>query len=112
MCGNVLPMDEQETWGQAVRRRVTAIGIADRDFAARAGVDRGTVARATNDDPKISERTRSKIDRALEALEDELGMAESGGMVTSTVVYKGARFTMQGSPDDVARAIRKVLGED
>lgn len=102
---------DQETWGQETRRRILAIGIPDTEFAKRAGVERGTLKRATDDDPKTSERTRAKIERALTELEDEVGMAESGQLVTSTVVYKGARITMQGTPDDVATSIRQILGQ-
>lgn len=104
-------MDDREVWGQAVRSRLLAIGIADTDFAARAGIDRGTVKRATEGDPKTSGRTRAKIERALAELEEEIGMAETGRLVTGTVIHKGARITMQGTPEDVARVIREVIGE-
>lgn len=101
-----------DTWGQAIRRRITAVGITDKEFASRAGIDRSTVKRATDDDPKLNGVTKSKIERALDDLEDEIGMAESGRMVTSTVIYEGARFTFQGTPEDVAVAIRKMLGKE
>ena len=41
--------------------------------------------RALSDDPKVSARTWAKIENLLVALEDELGMAESGHLVVSTV---------------------------
>ena len=99
-----------ETRGQSAASRMTALGITKSEFAQRAHLDRGTLDRALHDEPRVSERTWAKIEGSLDALEHELGMAESGHMVTSTVEYRGARITMQGTPADVAAALREILG--
>lgn len=93
-----------------MRRRLDAVGISHAEFAARAGLDRGTVKRFLEGDERIRHRTISRIQHALEELEDELGMGESSAPVTSTVEFMGARITMEGSPADVARAVREILG--
>ena len=91
--------------------RITALGIPKRDFAERAGVDRGTLDRALEDGPKVTERTWAKIELALTDLEEEIGMAASGSLITSTIEYQGATITLQGSPSDVAETVRRILGQ-
>lgn len=101
-----------ESRGSAIARRLEAVGISKAEFAAeRASVDRGTLDRAIADDVKVSARTWSKIERALADLEEELSMAETGALVTSTIDYKGARVTVKGTPHDVAETVRHMLGE-
>lgn len=95
--------------GQRTTARITALGIPKRDFAERAGIDRGTLDRALADHPKVSERTWSRIELALTDLEDEIGMAVGGEMVTTTVDFQGATITVQGSPGDVAETVRQIL---
>lgn len=99
------------TQGERAKTRLLTIGISKSEFAERIELDRGTLNRALADDPKVSERTWARIESALDRIEDELGMAETGRMVTSTVEYRGAKITMQGTPAEVAEAIRRVLGD-
>lgn len=99
-----------ETRGERLQTRLDAIGITKSEFAERANIDRGTLNRAIEDDPKVTDRTYGRIEHALAALEDEIGMAENGALVTSTIEYQGARITMEGAPSQVAAAIREVLG--
>lgn len=98
-----------QTRGTALAQRMNAVGISKSEFAARAKVDRGTVDRALEDDPTMQDRTWAKLDRAAEALEDELGMAESGNLVTTTIEVNGAHVTVKGSPADVAETVKRML---
>lgn len=100
------------TKGSGSLDRINALGISKSEFAERAGLDRGTLNRALDDDPKVGARTWGKIESTLAALEDELGIAAAGGAVTSTIEFRGARITMSGTPDDVAAAIRQVLANE
>lgn len=100
-----------DTRGHRAETRLLKIGISKREFAERAGLDRGTLNRALANDEKVGDRTWSRIEGALDRLEDEIGMAESGQTVTSTIEFRGARITMAGSPADVAEAIRQVLSD-
>ena len=95
--------------GQRAAARITALGIPKRDFADRAGMDRGTLDRALADHPKVGERTWSRIELTLTNLEEEIGMAVGGVLVTTTVEYAGATITVQGSPVDVAETVRQIL---
>lgn len=97
------------TRGAAIRERMDAIGISKREFAEQAGIDRGTLDRVLGDDEKVSPRTWRKVESRLAALEDEIGMAESGRMVTSTVTVGDAVVTVRGASEDVAAAVRKIL---
>lgn len=97
--------------GEAIQARLDAAGITKVEFAQHASIDRGTLSRAIADDEKVTDRTYSRIERALAALEHELSMDADSGAVTSTIEYRGARITMAGSPEEVARAIREVLGD-
>ena len=99
------------TRGDAIQARLDAIGITKIEFAQHANIDRGTLNRAIADDPMVTDRTYGRIEQALAALEDELSMSDGGGAVTSTIEYRGARITMAGTPEEVARAIREVLGD-
>lgn len=98
-----------DTRGQRIQTRLDAIGISKSEFAERASIDRGTLDRVIADDEKVRERTWARVEKAIADLEDELGSAQSGRMVTSTVEFRGAKITMQGTPAEVAEAIRQVL---
>lgn len=102
-------MTTDEARGDDLAQRLAAVGISKSEFAERASIDRGTLDRAISDDPKVSARTWAKIERGLVALEDELGMAESGNLVTTTVEVRGAKVTVKGRPSDVAETIRQML---
>lgn len=90
---------------------MTAIGIPKREFATRARVDRGTLDRALADDEKISPTTWGKIESTLAHLEEELGMANSGNLVTTTIKIGDAQITVKGAPDEVAATVRGILSD-
>lgn len=98
--------------GSAIERRLDAMGVGRRDFAEHAGIDRTTLYRALSDDKfeNVGERTWVKIESALDALEDELGMAATGKVVTTTIEYGGARITVHGPPEEAAETVRLILG--
>ena len=93
----------------SISARIEAIGIPKKQFASRAGVDRGTLDRVLAGDGSVQGRTVAKIERALTDLEDEIGMAESGRLVTTTVEVNGATVTVKGTPEDVAETVRRFL---
>lgn len=101
-----------ETRGSALKKRLDAIGITLVEFAERAVTDRGTISRAIDDDPSVRATTWSRLEKAVADAEDELGMAVGGNLVTSTVVIGDATITFSGPPDEVAEAIRKLLGSE
>lgn len=90
-------------------QRLAAVGISKSEFAERAGVDRGTLGKALSNDDRVTVMTWTKIKRALIGLEDELGMAESGNLVTTTVEVNGAKVTVKGRPSEVAATVRQML---
>lgn len=99
----------EPTRGEALKARMDAIGISKREFAERAEIDRGTLDRVLADDPSVTTRTLGKVEQQLAALEDEMGMAESGHLVVSSVTVGDAVVTVRGSAADVAEAVRKIL---
>lgn len=99
----------------AAARRIARIGVPKQELARLAGVDRGTLGRALKADPRIEDRTWVKVERALDRLEEEIGIevrlpaAASDEIVHADVEYGGAKMTLSGKADAVAEAIRKVL---
>lgn len=98
-----------DTRGLNLAQRLTDVGISKKEFAERISVDRGTLDRAIDDDPKVTTRTWAKIERGIVALEDELGMAEAGNLVTTTVEVNGATVTVKGKAAEVAETVRRIL---
>lgn len=95
--------------GDSARSRIAGIGISKREFADRAGLDRGTLERALSDEANVSARTWARIENQLTALEDEMGMSDAAGVVTSTVTIGEATVTVRGSAADVAESVRRIL---
>ena len=99
------------TEGARLLARMNALGISKAEFSEHAKIDRSTLDRVLRDDAKVTDRTRGKVESALADLEHELGMAESGTGVVSTIEFRGAKVTMQGEPADVAEAVRLMLAD-
>lgn len=70
-CANLASVT---TRGQDIAARIERLGVPKNDFATKANVDRGTLGRALQDDPRIGARTWGKIESALTRLEQEIGM--------------------------------------
>ena len=98
------------TRGEDARARIAGIGISKREFADRAGLDRGTLERALANEANVSARTWARIENQLSTLEDELGMADGVGVVTATVTIGDVTVTVRGSASDVAEAVRRIVG--
>lgn len=101
-----------DTRGQKVQARLDALGMSKLEFAERVGIDRSTLDRVLNDDEKVRERTWARVENSLSEMEEDLSSAQGGRMITSTIEFRGAKVTMQGSSAEVAEAIRRVLDAD
>lgn len=62
--------DVEEDRGAAIRERVEALGISEREFAAESHIDRKTLRRAMESDPTVRPSTFGAIESALGRLED------------------------------------------
>lgn len=99
----------ETTRGELLQARLDAIGISHLEFSKRADSDRGTISRAVSNDPTVTERTWRKLEAAAQTLEEVLGMAEGGNLVTSTIEYRGAKITLQASPAATAETVRRMM---
>lgn len=73
----------EQSRGQAIRARLDAIGISEREFEERSGINRQTLARAIKDDPKVKPTTYLAIEAWLDRREEShRGLPEAPHIVT------------------------------
>lgn len=93
--------------GRAIKERRLALGIKSfRQFEAKAGCGRGTVAVAEKGDAAVRGGTYDAIEAALSRLEHEMFM-DGPDLITSTIeLPSGERVTFSGTdPQGVAEAV-------
>lgn len=64
----LVPVDSAET-GRRIRERRTRLGMTVKDLAARAGVDRGRLAKLEAGDPTVRTTTIGAVEKALDEVE-------------------------------------------
>lgn len=113
-----------ETRGQAISRRMTALGMGPSELADEASMSRGQVYRVTKDAEGVTDRSYSACERALDRLErehghggpdallsTEAGLIEFGVDVDAIgvhVVVKGPVANAAELEASVARLIRDI----
>lgn len=102
-----------------IRARRVRLGISVKALAMRAGIDRGTLASLEAGDERIRDSTFGTVERALEALEQEMGV-EPGGSLADVVefrvsgdfgvdvVVKGPVRDMAAMEESVARLLARI----
>jgi transcriptional regulator with XRE-family HTH domain len=97
--------------GSQIRARRVKLGISVKELALRAGVDRGTLASLEADDGRVRETTISAIERALDVLEQEMGIdapaaedERAHGLVRFEVtgVYGADALVVEGPVENIA----------
>ena len=68
-----------ETRGDRIQRRLDDMGLSDREFSVRSGVDRKTLRRAVSDDPTVRANTYRVIEDTLAELEQRNAGLPAGG---------------------------------
>lgn len=76
--------------GESIRARRVRLGIGVKPLAMRAGVDRGTLAAIEAGDERARETTYAAVERALELLEQEMGIEPAGGNSADVVEFRVA----------------------
>ena len=99
--------------GAAIRRRFDALGLSDREWHARTGIDRKTLLRAMEGNPRTRSSTYDAIEANLDKLERlaaglpaALSAAESvPHLIRITVegVYGAKALIVEGAPEDQAQ---------
>lgn len=114
-----------EARAQRTAERIRTTGVPKQELAAKAGIDRGTLGRLLKADPRITDRTWVRVERALAAFEADMGYdgpvlrpgtaVGDAETVSSVMEYDKdgirARITLSGKAEAVADAIRRVLSE-
>lgn len=103
-----------------IRSRRVRLGISVKALALRAGVDRGTLASLEAGDERIRDSTFGTVERALESLEQEMGVDPGGGSLADVVefrvsgdfgvdvVVKGPVRDMAAMEESVARLLARI----
>lgn len=68
------PVPTRADRGAWIERRMRLIGISQRAFAEHAGINRATVKKAVEGDEGVLERNLRRIEKALDDLEEEMGI--------------------------------------
>jgi hypothetical protein len=112
--------------GTRIQERLDALGIADREFHARTGIDRKTLRRAVANDPGVRHSTYMAINAALDKMEaavrgipvqrqdpgaDYVEFTVEGNFGVRAVV-KGPVKDMDELQRAVAKLIRDMKGEE
>lgn len=77
-----LTLMNDESRGQAIKRRMDYLGETPTSLARRASVDRGTVNRAIEDHPGVKPVSYQAIENVLTQLEHENGVEEGEATLT------------------------------
>lgn len=116
--------DETEGRGQEIERRLDELGISDREFYAKTGIDRKTLKRAIAEEPGTRPSTYIAIIAALDRLErmvrGEPAAQPEADYVEFTVegnfgvraVVKGPVKDMEELQRAVARLVREMRDDD
>lgn len=106
--------------GERIRQRRTRMGLSVREFAERAGVDRGQVSKIEKGEVRPHASTLGQIETALDRLEQELGMDAPdvttddmvefrvAGNFGVDVVVRGPVRDMAALEESVSRLIAKM----
>lgn len=121
-------MDTAETRGEAIKRRMDALGLGASELAAEASISRGQVYRVIGDAESVTERSYGACERALDRIEFEHGhngpdavVSTDAGMVEFSVDVDaiGVHVTVKGPVADAAeweasitRIIRNIRAGD
>lgn len=117
-----MPVTDDVSRGSAIQNRLTALGISDREFQERAGVDRKTLRKAIADLPSVRDNTYRVIESWLDREEAKhAGVPESdpgddliefrlSGNFGVDVVVKGPIRDRGQLEDAVVRLIREMRG--
>lgn len=107
-----------DTRGRAIQERVEALGIGDRDWYAKTGIDRKTLKRAMAGEPGTRASTYLAIESALDKLEAAIHGQPTHALATEDFV----EFTIEGNfgvravvkgpvkdMDELQRAVSKLV---
>lgn len=116
--------EETETRGEAIKRRMEALGMGPSDLAEEAGLSRGQVYRLFKDEPNVREQSYTAAERALDRIEFEHGHNGGPDAIVSTehgliefevtgdfgvrVVVKGPIESASELEESVARLIKDI----
>lgn len=120
--------ESEDTRGQAIKRRMDALGIGAGELAAEAGISRGQVYRVIGDNETVTAKSYGACERALDRIEYEHGhngadaiVSTEAGLVEFSVDVDaiGVHVTVKGPVADAAeweasitRIIRNIRAGD
>lgn len=100
-----------ETVGQQVARRRTALKLSVRELHERSGVHRNTIAKIEKDDPSVEEFTTARLLQALDRLEHRWGTNDPDRIVSRIRLSDGTEVFFEGDATGVAQAAEAFLAK-
>lgn len=103
-----LPLTRAESRGEAIKRRMVALGMTPSSLSKAARIDRGTVTRAIADVATVRDTTYTQLEITLEGIEEEVG--QHGPDLSAVAPFRqGDVVELQATIGDGADAVRFVV---
>lgn len=115
------PVPTRADRGAWIERRMRLIGISQRAFAEHTGISRVTIKKAVDGDEGVQERNLRRIEEALDALEEEMGIeteepraVSTGPLTFQMTTPDGTEIIVSGPVEDadmLREQVTKLLQE-
>lgn len=116
------PVPSRAERGARIERRMRLMKVSQRAFAEHTGIHRNTIKNAVEGDEGVRERNLIRIEQALDALEEEMGIepeeeAEAGAagpLTFQMITPDGVEITVSGPVEDadmLREQVTKLLQE-
>lgn len=102
--------------GARIERRMRLMGVSRRAFAEDTGISRATVTKAIEGDEGLLERNLRRIEKALDGLEEEMGIepedlrqaSSSGPLTFQMTTPDGMEIIVSGPVEDADKLREQV----
>ena len=102
------PVSSRAERGARIERRMRLMKVSQRAFAEHTGIHRNTIKRAVDGDEGVLERTLRRIEKALDDLEEEMGIepedwrqqSDAGPLIFQMTTPDGMEITVSGPVED------------
>lgn len=102
------PVSSRAERGARIERRMRLMKVSQRAFAEHTGIHRNTIKKAVEGDEGVLERNLRRIEKALDDLEEEMGIepedwhqqSDAGPLIFQMTTPDGMEITVSGPVED------------